>query len=93
MSNLVNKIKEKVSHNNSGSGQNNTNPEPTYSIQPHPNKPNDPTENTQFSDGKAGVFNARGGPYVPSQEIRNNMEQPLGREELRARQAELNRRS
>ncbi|EEB98416.1 hypothetical protein MPER_02078 [Moniliophthora perniciosa FA553] len=77
MSNLINKVKDKVSNNHSGTGQNNTNPEPIYSIQPHPNKPNDPeNSNTNFQDhGAAAAHHARG-PHIPSQEVRNNLEQP-----------------
>ncbi|KAF9269861.1 hypothetical protein L218DRAFT_993846 [Marasmius fiardii PR-910] len=67
----------------------NTNSEPIYSIQPHPN-PTDSTNNNFASN--VAAHHAKG-PHIPSQEIRENLEKPLGRDELRARQEELNKRN
>jgi len=71
--------------------------EPTFSIQPHPAKSNDPAD-LQYKGPGGGLatsnpmaaHHARG-PHVPNQEILSNIEQPLSREELRARAAELNK--
>ncbi|KAF8066724.1 hypothetical protein FPV67DRAFT_1449878 [Lyophyllum atratum] len=68
--------------------------QPQYSIQPHPAKSNDPAdlqrkEGLQSSDPMA-AHHARE-PHVPSREIQSNLEQPLGRDELRARGEELNK--
>ncbi|KAL0581449.1 hypothetical protein V5O48_000603 [Marasmius crinis-equi] len=90
MSNIVNKIKDKVSSNsNSESGQNNTNPEPIYSIQPHPN-PGSEEQNQFMGSNPAAAHHAKG-PHLPSHEIRESLEKPAGRDELRARQEELNK--
>ncbi|KDQ52198.1 hypothetical protein JAAARDRAFT_101893, partial [Jaapia argillacea MUCL 33604] len=71
--------------------------QPTYSIQPHPAKTNNPAdlvEPPQTGGGlntnpEIGAFHARD-PYVPSKEIRDSLPEPATRDELRARQAELN---
>ncbi|KAG7095201.1 hypothetical protein E1B28_005977 [Marasmius oreades] len=83
MSNILNKVKDKVSHSD------NNNSEPTYSIQPHPN-PNDSANHTFTGNDPIAAHHAKG-PHIPSKEIRDNLEKPLNREELRARQEELNR--
>ncbi|KAL0958815.1 hypothetical protein HGRIS_014134 [Hohenbuehelia grisea] len=68
--------------------------DPTFSIQPHPAKSNDPADlkggNSYGSGAGMQAHNARG-PHVPNQDLLNNLEQPLSREELRKRQAELNK--
>ncbi|KAI0291967.1 hypothetical protein BC826DRAFT_1020633 [Russula brevipes] len=65
--------------------------EPTYSIQPHPAKTNDPAELVGGpQSGGVGAFQAPG-PQIPSQEILNRLEKPKTREELRALAAELNK--
>ncbi|KAH8103406.1 hypothetical protein BXZ70DRAFT_728138 [Cristinia sonorae] len=96
MSNLINKIKEKTtgpSHNEHRDS------EPTYSIQPHPARSEDPRdlEPPQLGGGlnsnpEYNAFHAKG-PYVPTQEVLNNVQGPAaGRDELSARQADLNRK-
>ncbi|EIN04648.1 hypothetical protein PUNSTDRAFT_76036 [Punctularia strigosozonata HHB-11173 SS5] len=92
----MNKIKGRGSSetqetSNSGSG------EQRFGILPHPAKTNDPrdVEGPQLGGGlnsnpEVGAFHARD-PHVPSQQIANNLEKPLSREELRARAAELNK--
>ncbi|KAF5381587.1 hypothetical protein D9615_005417 [Tricholomella constricta] len=70
--------------------------EPTFSTQPHPAKTNDPADLQSGSGGGLATSNPMAihharDPHVPSQEIQRNLEQPLGREELRARAAELNK--
>ncbi|KAK1235968.1 hypothetical protein PQX77_000794 [Marasmius sp. AFHP31] len=89
MSNIVNKIKDKVS-SNSDNSQKNTDSEPTFSIQPHPN-PGQEQIGQGLSGNPAAAHHAKG-PHIPSQEVRENLEKPLGREELHARQEELNRK-
>ncbi|KAJ7220554.1 hypothetical protein GGX14DRAFT_675132 [Mycena pura] len=70
--------------------------EPTFSILPHPAKTNDPAD---LQPGQTGglasnpneqAFHARD-PHVPSQEVMAGLQQPLSREELQARQEELNK--
>ncbi|EJD41900.1 hypothetical protein AURDEDRAFT_68301 [Auricularia subglabra TFB-10046 SS5] len=80
--------------------------EPTYSIQPHPAKTNDPADLTRPAPGmpeSGGGLNqgmqqypavapyAAKGPFIPSPEISKNLDKPATREELHARTAELNR--
>jgi len=107
MSSLINKIKEKTaghsSSQKSGSEQHQQpqqrNDEPTYSIQPHPAKSEDPRdlEPPQLGGGlnsnpEYGAFHARD-PHVPSPEVLSTIREPAAtREELHARQEELNRR-
>ncbi|KAG8900560.1 hypothetical protein FRB99_005972 [Tulasnella sp. 403] len=62
--------------------------EPTYSIQPAPAEPPQDGGGLQ-NDGSFAPFKAKQ-PYVPPQEQMDNLEQPLSREELRKRAAELN---
>ncbi|KDR79118.1 hypothetical protein GALMADRAFT_63328 [Galerina marginata CBS 339.88] len=66
--------------------------EPTYGILPHPAKTNDPADLDQPQGlrhgGQMDAFHARD-PYVPSDDIKNNLPAPAGRDELRARQAVL----
>ncbi|KAF4610096.1 hypothetical protein D9613_010621 [Agrocybe pediades] len=96
MSNMLHNIKDKLSGDNSKSSNNtssnNNNKEPTYSILPHPAKSNDPADLQPSGGLRHGgpmeAFHARD-PYVPSEEIRNNMPAPRSREELHARQAQL----
>ncbi|KAI0314179.1 hypothetical protein OF83DRAFT_469648, partial [Amylostereum chailletii] len=78
------------------SGQDNSTSEQQFTTQPHPAKSNDPSDlNAPIGAGlnsnhEANVHHARD-PHVPAPHIVNNLEEPLSREELRARQAELNR--
>ncbi|KAJ3514055.1 hypothetical protein NLJ89_g2592 [Agrocybe chaxingu] len=99
MSNFIHNMKTKLS---GGSSPPNKQPpkskdnEPTFSILPHPAKTNDPADLQPPGSGglrhggPMEAFHARD-PYVPSEEIKNNMPAPLSREELHARQAELQR--
>ncbi|TEB29630.1 hypothetical protein FA13DRAFT_1792947 [Coprinellus micaceus] len=80
--------------------------EQTFNILPHPAKTNDPSDlspsHPQYqprkesrghmtqSDAPIEAFHARD-PYVPSEEIRNNLPQAASREEMHARQAQLNK--
>ncbi|KAJ6611178.1 hypothetical protein B0H10DRAFT_1661600, partial [Mycena sp. CBHHK59/15] len=69
--------------------------EPTFSIQPHPAKSNDPADLQPATGGLASdpnwqAFHARD-PHVPTAQVMAGLEQPLSREELQARQAELNK--
>ncbi|KAJ2919554.1 hypothetical protein MD484_g963, partial [Candolleomyces efflorescens] len=71
--------------------------EQTFNILPHPAKSNDPADlqrdrNSGLQSGGAPTqaFHARD-PYVPSVQIRNNLPPPLSREELKAKQAKLNK--
>ncbi|KDQ23291.1 hypothetical protein PLEOSDRAFT_1090794 [Pleurotus ostreatus PC15] len=67
--------------------------EQQFTIQPHPAKTNDPND-LKPSDGflaNAGIAAHHAtGPQIPNQETLNSLEQPLSREELQKRQAELN---
>ncbi|KAK7436693.1 hypothetical protein VKT23_018948 [Stygiomarasmius scandens] len=90
MSSFINKIKSKATGHNRSSSKGE---EPTFSIQPHPAKSNDPAD-LQPSGPGSGLRNNDAmaahhahGPQIPN----NQLEQPLSREELRARQAELNK--
>ncbi|KAL1741311.1 hypothetical protein HDZ31DRAFT_45728 [Schizophyllum fasciatum] len=72
--------------------------EQAFHILPHPAKTNDPADLNPpqpggglRSDPVQGAFHARD-PHVPAPHILNNLPEPKGREELRARQAELNRK-
>ncbi|KIM43738.1 hypothetical protein M413DRAFT_443642 [Hebeloma cylindrosporum] len=68
--------------------------EPSYSIQPHPAKTNDPADlqapgtSGLRHGGPMDAFHARD-PYVPNEQIRNNLPEPLSHAELQARQAAL----
>jgi len=91
MSSFINKIKEKTS------GSKGNKDEQQFSIQPHPATSNNPAEveGPQVGGGlnsnpEMQAHHARG-PHVPSQEIKNSLEQPLSRDELKARAAELNK--
>ncbi|KAG2014177.1 hypothetical protein CC2G_011020 [Coprinopsis cinerea AmutBmut pab1-1] len=80
--------------------------EQQFHILPHPAKSNDPAdlqpkqpqlggrrgdapEGAIACDAPVNAFHARD-PYVPSQEIRDNMPPASSREELQKRQAQLN---
>ncbi|KAG7440474.1 uncharacterized protein BT62DRAFT_938009 [Guyanagaster necrorhizus] len=94
MSNHSDTVKAKASgHGKSElAGEN----EARFSIQPHPAKTNDPSDLNQpaggglRSDPVVGAHHARD-PHIPKQDVLNSLEQPLSREELRKRQAELNK--
>ncbi|KAJ7176683.1 hypothetical protein C8R46DRAFT_1213270 [Mycena filopes] len=70
--------------------------EQQFSIQPHPAKSNDPADlqppqtGGLASNPNEQAFHARD-PHVPSQQVMAGLEQPASREELKARQAELNK--
>ncbi|TFK60940.1 hypothetical protein BDN72DRAFT_720723, partial [Pluteus cervinus] len=74
--------------------------EQTFSILPHPAKTNDPADLNPRTE-KGGGLSSQAlagiqahhakGPYVPSQDIVDNLPAPLSRDELDARAAELNR--
>ncbi|KAJ7040703.1 hypothetical protein C8F04DRAFT_948235 [Mycena alexandri] len=70
--------------------------EQQFSIQPHPAKSNDPADlqppqtGGLASNPNEQAFHARD-PHVPSQQVMAGLEQPASREELQARQAELNK--
>lgn len=70
--------------------------EQMFHILPHPAKSNNPADlereqdPLKRSDAPFEAFHARD-PYVPSKEIRDNMPPALSREELQARQAQLNK--
>ncbi|KAJ7319037.1 hypothetical protein B0H14DRAFT_2783534 [Mycena olivaceomarginata] len=70
--------------------------EPTFSIQPHPAKTNDPADLQPEQTGglasnpNEAIFHARD-PHVPTKEVLEGLDKPLSREELQARQAELNK--
>ncbi|KAJ6466855.1 hypothetical protein C8R45DRAFT_839032 [Mycena sanguinolenta] len=72
------------------------NEEPTFSIQPHPAKTNDPADLAPEQTGGLAsnpneqAFHARD-PHVPSTQVMASLEKPATREELQARQAELNK--
>ncbi|THU85125.1 hypothetical protein K435DRAFT_970834 [Dendrothele bispora CBS 962.96] len=94
MSGLINKIKSKATGHKRSSSKGE---EPTFSIQPHPAKSNDPAD-LQPSGPGSGLRNNDAmaahhahGPQIPSTQTAAGLEQPLSREELRARQAELNK--
>ncbi|KAI0653901.1 hypothetical protein C8Q70DRAFT_926877 [Cubamyces menziesii] len=95
MSSLINTIKDKVSGKDNTSQPSQEN-EQTFSIQPHPAKTNDPRDLQPSLGGglntnpEIGAFHARD-PYVPSQEIKDNLPPAKSREELRARAQELNK--
>ncbi|KAF8994040.1 hypothetical protein BDQ17DRAFT_1311813 [Cyathus striatus] len=88
-------VKSKLSSSKGSESQtsNSGSNEPTYSIQPHPAKTNDPADLQPSgglrNQGGMEAFHARD-PYVPSKEIRDNLPEPLSREELQARTAALN---
>ncbi|KJA21768.1 hypothetical protein HYPSUDRAFT_110536, partial [Hypholoma sublateritium FD-334 SS-4] len=67
--------------------------EPTFSILPHPAKTNDPADLQPSgglrNNGAMDAFNTPG-PFIPSEQIKNNLPEPLSHAELEARQASLN---
>ncbi|KAF9068219.1 hypothetical protein BDP27DRAFT_1224713 [Rhodocollybia butyracea] len=93
MSNLFNKMKSKVSSDNEG-GE-----EQQFSIQPHPAKTNNPADLQNSAPGtgkglnndeKMAPFHARD-PHVPTDpQVLESLGKQESRDELRARQAELN---
>ncbi|KAJ7596042.1 hypothetical protein C8J56DRAFT_819508 [Mycena floridula] len=96
MSSFFNKLKSKATHRKSAS-QGSKETEPTFSIQPHPAKTNDPADlqPTQpggglRSDPVMGAHQAKG-PFIPNAEMMNNIEQPISHEEATARALDLNR--
>ncbi|ODN89693.1 hypothetical protein L198_06383 [Cryptococcus wingfieldii CBS 7118] len=67
-----------------------------FNILPHPAKTNnpadlnsEPAEHGGLQGAGANAYNAKG-PYVPSKEIAEGLEQPKSREELQAEAAKLN---
>ncbi|KAJ3742216.1 hypothetical protein DFH05DRAFT_1403344 [Lentinula detonsa] len=95
MSNLFNKIKSKAT-----SGGDNGQEEQSFSIQPHPAKTNNPADLQNPAPGtgmglnnseQMAPFHARD-PHVPTDpQVLEAVGKQEGRDELRARQAELNR--
>ncbi|KAL9934516.1 hypothetical protein V8E36_006291 [Tilletia maclaganii] len=77
------------------------NDEQTFSIQPHPAKTNDPsdpanggaTTSDLTADQAAAqtVTSNNPGPHVPAQHVADSLEEPLSKQELSARSAELNK--
>ncbi|KAH9828767.1 uncharacterized protein C8Q71DRAFT_863706 [Rhodofomes roseus] len=72
--------------------------ESKFNILPHPARTNDPRdlEPPQLGAGlnsnpEQQAFHARG-PYKPSQQVLQGVEQPRSREELKAQSAQLNNR-
>ncbi|RDB26621.1 hypothetical protein Hypma_005544 [Hypsizygus marmoreus] len=102
MSSFFNKLKAKMHKKSASQDKPSTSvpeskpSEPTFSTLPHPAKTNDPADlqpkqpggGLATSDSMA-AHHARD-PYIPSPEIVNKLEEPLSREQLRARAAELN---
>ncbi|KIM54919.1 hypothetical protein SCLCIDRAFT_30728 [Scleroderma citrinum Foug A] len=71
--------------------------EQRFNILPHPAKTNnpadlDPTQWSGLADNPAVRAHHARDPYVPAQELVNNLGAPLSREELRRRTEELNRK-
>ncbi|KIJ62264.1 hypothetical protein HYDPIDRAFT_49390, partial [Hydnomerulius pinastri MD-312] len=72
--------------------------EQRFNILPHPAKSNNPGDLADPPQPGAGLnskpefqaYHARD-PHVPSQEILNNLEAPMSREDLKKRAEELNR--
>ncbi|RXW19536.1 hypothetical protein EST38_g6306 [Candolleomyces aberdarensis] len=71
--------------------------EQRFNILPHPAKTNDPADlqrdrhsGLQSGGTPTQAFHARD-PYVPSKQIRDNLPPALSREELKAKQAQLNK--
>ncbi|KAH9475891.1 hypothetical protein JR316_0011452 [Psilocybe cubensis] len=66
--------------------------EPTFSILPHPAKTNDPADlqppGGLRHNGPMDAFNTPG-PFIPKEDMKNNLPAPLSREELHAKQASL----
>ncbi|KAI0826584.1 hypothetical protein BC628DRAFT_1373293 [Trametes gibbosa] len=95
MSSVVNTIKDKISGNKHEPSKQNEE-EQAFTIQPHPAKTNDPRDLQPSLGGglntnpELGAFHARD-PYVPSQQIVDNLPPAQSREELRARAQELNK--
>jgi len=99
MSSFFNKLKAKATtHRKSPSSS--SNPEPTFSIQPHPAKTNDPADLNPnpapqpgggLQSSQAYQAHHATGPFIPDQQMMASLEQPKTREELHARQAELNK--
>ncbi|KAK4057425.1 hypothetical protein OIO90_001494 [Microbotryomycetes sp. JL221] len=92
-------VSDNSNNNNNNSG------EQQFTIQPHPAKDNVPPSRFKGDDAEQtpGLGGAptlghlhqqdpTGGkqPYVPSQDLANNLEKPLSREELQAKQQQLN---
>ncbi|SJL09218.1 uncharacterized protein ARMOST_12594 [Armillaria ostoyae] len=98
MSNLFDTVKAKASGQHKSESATGEDKESTFSIQPHPAKTNDPSDLNPPNQGAGGLksdpvmgaHHARD-PHIPRQDILNSLEQPLSREELSKRQAELNK--
>ncbi|KAI0821468.1 hypothetical protein BC629DRAFT_1461213 [Irpex lacteus] len=96
MSGILNKLKPSSHKHDSGDNKSSEG-EQQFSIQPHPARTNDPRdlEPPQVGGGlnsnpEQQAFHTPG-PYIPKQELTQNLEKPKGRDELRARSAELNK--
>ncbi|POY74738.1 hypothetical protein BMF94_2214 [Rhodotorula taiwanensis] len=91
-----------MSQENSGNDQPQ---EQQFSIQPHPATSNDPADIERQHGGLGGAptlqhlqgaqaspFGGRGDqPHIPNQDMLNNLEEPMNRDQLHARQEELNK--
>ncbi|TDL20348.1 hypothetical protein BD410DRAFT_791155 [Rickenella mellea] len=97
MSGFINRIKSAIKPNKNSPSAKEGNKEQQFTIQPHPAKTNNPAdlEPPQLGAGlnNKPEFSAHQtpGPYVPSAAIASNIEPPASREEMRARQVELNK--
>ncbi|KAK2459997.1 hypothetical protein APHAL10511_008003 [Amanita phalloides] len=73
-----------------------SNNEGQFSTLPHPAacfvtpKSNNPAGGA--AESLSAIFSAAPGPVVPAEEMARNVEKPLGREELRAQAAALNKK-
>jgi hypothetical protein len=67
------------------------NNEPTFSIQPHPAKDNNPQPGLGLTGKPEYEALKAGGPQILSNDQLSKLEKPLSREELKKRAEELNK--
>ncbi|SNX85285.1 uncharacterized protein MEPE_03994 [Melanopsichium pennsylvanicum] len=73
----------------SDSNNQNKGEEQSFTIQPHPATTNDPSNDPALNSGlREGAFGGKPGPAVANTD---QLEQPLSREEIAQRSAELNK--
>ncbi|PVF96980.1 hypothetical protein CPB86DRAFT_786469 [Serendipita vermifera] len=82
------------SHSNNN--QNNKEEEHTFHILPHPAKTNDPADLRRENNPIGSVMSSiaqlgNKGPHILGDEQKKGLEEPLSRDELRRRAAELNK--
>ncbi|KAL4400254.1 hypothetical protein ACI68E_003170 [Malassezia pachydermatis] len=67
--------------------------DPSFSIQPHPAKSNDPNATTGQAptDAASGTVQANPGPRILDTQTASQLEKPLSDEELQKRSEELNK--